>query len=73
MYRRQMVYPKVSPYLIDKGPNVRLVHFPWLHGAFPRAHFVFLFRNPVEVVGGWRRKWPGVFGGRRWTICASSG
>ncbi len=63
LYRREIIYPKTSPVVIDKGPNAHLVRFEWLRSAFPAARFVFLFRQPVESVEGLRRKWKQVFGG----------
>lgn len=46
---------------IDKGPNTSLVRASFLARCFPQAHFVAVFRDPVAIVEGFRRKWP-VFG-----------
>jgi hypothetical protein len=46
-----------SEVVIDKGPNVHLVRAAFLARCFPDAHFVAIFRDPVAVIEGFRRKW----------------
>ena len=47
-----------SRFALDKGPNTGLVRAQLLARAFPGAHFVVVFRDPVANVEGFRRKWP---------------
>jgi hypothetical protein len=46
-----------SDLVFDKGPNVHLVRAGLLSRAFPEARFVAIFRDPVVVIEGFRRKW----------------
>ena len=56
LYRRRASRP--GRFALDKGPNVNLLRAPLLARAFPDAHFVLVFRDPVVNVEGFRRKWP---------------
>jgi len=56
LYRRSASRP--GRFALDKGPNTSLVRAPLLARAFPDAHFVLVFRDPVANVEGFRRKWP---------------
>jgi hypothetical protein len=56
LYRRSASHP--GRFALDKGPNTHLVRAPLLARAFPDAHFVLVFRDPVVNVEGFRRKWP---------------
>ena len=44
--------------VIDKAPNSSLVRAGFLARCFPDASFVFVFRDPVANIEGFRRKWP---------------
>ncbi len=44
--------------VIDKGPNTNLVRAAFLARCFPDAFFIFVFRDPVANIEGFRRKWP---------------
>jgi hypothetical protein len=46
-----------SDVVFDKGPNVHLVRASFLARCFPQASFVAVFRDPVAVIEGFRRKW----------------
>lgn len=46
-----------SDVVIDKGPNANLVRAAFLAECFPQARFVLIFRDPVAVIEGFRRKW----------------
>jgi hypothetical protein len=35
LYRSVADYPKRSPLVVDKGPNVHMVRSAWLHASFP--------------------------------------
>jgi hypothetical protein len=56
LYRRHASRP--GRFALDKGPNSNLLRAPLLARAFPDAHFVLVFRDPVVNVEGFRRKWP---------------
>ena len=43
--------------VIDKGPNTNMTRAPLLVEAFPDGRFVFVFRDPVANIEGFRRKW----------------
>lgn len=43
--------------VIDKGPNTNMTRADLLADAFPSGRFVFVFRDPVSNVEGFRRKW----------------
>lgn len=42
---------------IDKGPNTNMTRAALLTKAFPDGRFVFVFRDPVSNIEGFRRKW----------------
>jgi hypothetical protein len=56
LYRRRA--SRSGRFALDKGPNANLVRAGLLARAFPEAHFVLVFRDPVVNVEGFRRKWP---------------
>lgn len=43
--------------VVDKGPNTNLTRARLLVEAFPDGRFVFVFRDPVSNIEGFRRKW----------------
>ncbi|MQC27113.1 MAG: sulfotransferase [Chloroflexi bacterium] len=62
LYRRAVHYPKASHVVLDKAPNAHLVRMKALRGAFPDSLAVVIFRDPLAVIEGLRRKWPHPFG-----------
>jgi hypothetical protein len=61
-YRRLVKYPRKSSLVIDKAPNTHLVRIGMLMDAFPDAKSILIYRDPVEVIEGLRRKWKNPFG-----------
>ena len=62
LYRLRQEYPKESPVVFDKAPNVHLVRTGQLKASFPESKIILIYRDPVINVEGLRRKWPEVFG-----------
>jgi len=62
LYRRSTSYPYSSPIVIDKGANSRLIRIGVLRKAFPHSGNILIYRDPVEVIEGLRRKWPMLYG-----------
>ena len=56
LYRAKAEHDSAEAF-VDKGPNVNLVRARLLLEAFPSAHFLLIFRDPVANVEGFRRKW----------------
>jgi hypothetical protein len=61
LYRRSSSYPYSSPIVIDKGANSRLIRIGILRKAFPKSGNILIYRDPVEVIEGLRRKWPKLY------------
>ncbi len=57
LYRSRAAGDPDAEAFIDKGPNTNLVRASFLAEAFPDAHFVLIFRDPVVNIEGFRRKW----------------
>jgi hypothetical protein len=57
LYRSRASGPPGVEAFVDKGPNTNLVRAGFLAEAFPDAHFVLIFRDPVANIEGFRRKW----------------
>lgn len=57
LYRSRAAGDPDAEAFVDKGPNTNLVRARFLADAFPDAHFVLIFRDPVANVEGFRRKW----------------
>ncbi|MEE2672738.1 MAG: sulfotransferase [Myxococcota bacterium] len=57
LYRSSAVGDSSAEFFVDKGPNTNLVRASFLARAFPDAHFVLIFRDPVVNIEGFRRKW----------------
>ena len=62
LYRRLARYPRTSSMVLDKAPNSHLVRIGQLLEAFPNSKAVLIYRDPVEMIEGLRRKWPKPFG-----------
>jgi hypothetical protein len=62
LYRRLSVYPRNSPFVLDKAPNSHMVRIGILRSAFPKSKIILIYRNPIEVIEGLRRKWEKPFG-----------
>lgn len=62
LYRRLSAYPRRSKFVLDKAPNAHLVRMGPLHKAFPASKVVLIYRDPVEVIEGFKRKWPRPYG-----------
>jgi hypothetical protein len=43
--------------VLDKGPNTNLVRAQFLAKCFPECKFLLIFRDPVDNIAGFRRKW----------------
>ena len=57
LYRSRAAGDPDAEAFVDKGPNTNLVRASFLAEAFPDAHFVLIFRDPVVNIEGFRRKW----------------
>ena len=57
LYRSRASGDPEAEAFVDKGPNTNLVRARFLAEAFPNAHFVLIFRDPVANIEGFRRKW----------------
>jgi hypothetical protein len=62
LYRRLATYPRTSRVIFDKAPNAHLARIGHLKKAFSDSKVVLIYRDPVEVIEGMRRKWPVPFG-----------
>lgn len=60
-YRLLVDYPRQTSIVLDKAPNAHMVRIGKLLEAFPSARVIMIYRDPLEVLEGFIRKWPQPF------------